>query len=951
MAPEPTHKHKLPTQPLFERSTSPPPTPGLRTRSSTLSLRGKRRDHGSKAVIDKSLILGRQNPYWMEVLYGNSERQTTDTDSVLWRPKSAQSVFVRTLYNMLEDQSIQHLVSWSNTNDAFVLSPSSEFAKVLLSHFRHTSISSFVRQLNMYGFYRVRDEFPNDSLQWVFKHADGMFHRGGPVAALTAIEFQDCKEGVLREADPETTQGLRESPPPEDYALPNLGSLIAGWQATLSHDQAERISSVEEGDMVDAPQSWAREIEGNDALFLNNDSADLQSACSSASSPINNPKLLATAENAIKRIVLPELLALRNKQSTQGDRSAIEDPGEHVVESRQTALKAPQCIVEQDPPRQNSNAPNPQNHRNQVLSRSASAPDRIHEQDVLVGEETSSDGSKVCAGTSGGNGSDCRLHRTLRSPSALDTNSSRESLLSSHEDPECASDTSSTSHRDVNVHNALYSAMNVVKGLMLQKLVVHALTEATGVIGGHGPSSRTFGGVNAISTSQSSTNATKENGGKRARGGGRDPDDEGGDDSEEDDNPPKKKSPSHRAPQRRLKCPFYQREPEKYTKAACRGEGFAEMGKLKDHLKRVHMHPLRCRRCHIEMSEEELEAHMFLDKICTKRPAPADDRMAPQTLWKLDFKRAPFVNARSTEEKWKMLYRMLFPADAEESIPSSYNRNEMSPDLARALSEALEKELNEELAQFIEPIITRIKARIPAIIERCRTTLATRAINTFEDPNVRISLPESSQSRQVASELGRLRKKSNSSAQSLNNSSKVYSRPGLTVSEVKRKQPQYSPVPQMPSSGSSEGSEETSMASASASTDNITPTDNLAIVQCPGPSANITGVGDWHMYDSTSVPLQLSLDTSMLDLDLPPPCQIEQNPALRPYHNDPYLYGGAAFGANGMQDWSTMATVGRKGSEGYPPPSEQLLNGEHGWMQSTHWQVPPRDHLPPRWAS
>lgn len=31
----------------------------------------------------------------------------------------------------------------------------------------------------------------------------------------------------------------------------------------------------------------------------------------------------------------------------------------------------------------------------------------------------------------------------------------------------------------------------------------------------------------------------------------------------------------------RLKCPFYLRRPEKYKRGSCRGEGFADMGKLK----------------------------------------------------------------------------------------------------------------------------------------------------------------------------------------------------------------------------------------------------------------------------------------------------------------------------------------------------------------------------------
>jgi hypothetical protein len=42
---------------------------------------------------------------------------------------------IKLSHSMLEDSSIQHLISWSSTNDSFVMSPTSEFSKVLASVF------------------------------------------------------------------------------------------------------------------------------------------------------------------------------------------------------------------------------------------------------------------------------------------------------------------------------------------------------------------------------------------------------------------------------------------------------------------------------------------------------------------------------------------------------------------------------------------------------------------------------------------------------------------------------------------------------------------------------------------------------------------------------------------------------------------------------------------------
>ena len=114
-------------------------------------------------------------------------------------PKVVQTAFIHKLYNMLEDRSIQHLISWSNTNESFVMSPSNEFSKVLAQYFKHTNISSFVRQLNMYGFHKVSDVFHTgspDSALWEFKHGNGNFKKGD-LAGLREIKRRASRHALI----------------------------------------------------------------------------------------------------------------------------------------------------------------------------------------------------------------------------------------------------------------------------------------------------------------------------------------------------------------------------------------------------------------------------------------------------------------------------------------------------------------------------------------------------------------------------------------------------------------------------------------------------------------------------------------------------------------------------------------------------------------------------------
>ncbi|KAJ3013936.1 UNVERIFIED_CONTAM: stress-responsive transcription factor hsf1 [Siphonaria sp. JEL0065] len=63
--------------------------------------------------------------------------------------------FLNKLYNMVSDPS-SDLIHWSEDGQAFIVEKHEEFAqKVLPRFFKHNNFSSFVRQLNMYGFHKV----------------------------------------------------------------------------------------------------------------------------------------------------------------------------------------------------------------------------------------------------------------------------------------------------------------------------------------------------------------------------------------------------------------------------------------------------------------------------------------------------------------------------------------------------------------------------------------------------------------------------------------------------------------------------------------------------------------------------------------------------------------------------------------------------------------------------
>ncbi|KAF8751692.1 heat shock factor [Rhizoctonia solani] len=193
----------------------------------------------------------------LPVLHGNMASSTdqlalTKTNraqAVSTSTRQAVPAFLNKLYNMVSNPETDELVRWSEEGDSFYIPSHERLSKELLPRFfKHGNFSSFVRQLNMYGFHKVphlqQGVLQNSTETELWQFQNPHFQRGQPdlLCLITRKKTGGNAEGSVNVEDIQhsnhaigpTTSANQSSGPLDMTVLTSSLSAIKKHQTSLS---------------------------------------------------------------------------------------------------------------------------------------------------------------------------------------------------------------------------------------------------------------------------------------------------------------------------------------------------------------------------------------------------------------------------------------------------------------------------------------------------------------------------------------------------------------------------------------------------------------------------------------------------------------------------------------------------------------------------------------------